>query len=114
MSGNALETSESAPSSVADRIMDAGRHAAHLSHKARLVKSLAADAIENGVHAARRAVKSVRRGVERLEDVKDEEIHYVKRQPLKTIAMTAGVGFTVGLVAGWIADRFSSGSADKR
>jgi len=108
MSANAVAASEAAPSSAADRIMDAGRAVAHLSHQARLAKSLAGDAIGDGVNAARHAVRSVRRSIERLEDVKDEGIHYVKRQPLKTIAMTAGIGFTVGLMAGWIAGRFSS------
>ena len=66
-------TSESEKPSVADRIVDAVQHAAHVSHEARLVKSLACDAIEDGAHEAKRAVtKSVRRGIETLEDIKDE------------------------------------------
>jgi ElaB/YqjD/DUF883 family membrane-anchored ribosome-binding protein len=113
MSGNAVETSERVVPSMSDRIVDAGRHAAHLAHEARLAKSLAEDAVEDGVHAARRAVKSVRRGIERLEDVKEEAIHYVKRRPLKTIAMTAAVGFAAGLAVAWIANRFSSNGAAK-
>jgi glycerol-3-phosphate dehydrogenase len=53
---------------VADRIVDAVQHAAHVSHEARLVKSLAYDAIEDGAHEAKRAVKkSVQRGIEKLE-----------------------------------------------
>ena len=108
MSANAIETSEFVTPSFGDRIVDAGRHAAHLSHKARLAKSLAEDAVEDGVYAAKRAAKSVRRGIERLEDVRDEGIHFVKRQPLKSIAIVAGVGFAAGLVAGWMAGGFSS------
>ena len=66
------QTSESEKPSVADRIVDAVQHAAHVSHEARLVKSLAYDAIEDGAHEAKRAVKkSVQRGIERLEDIKD-------------------------------------------
>jgi ElaB/YqjD/DUF883 family membrane-anchored ribosome-binding protein len=89
-------------------------HAAHISHEARLVKSLACDAIEDGAHEAKRAVtKSVQRGIERLEDIKDEGVHYVKRQPLKAIAMAAGVGLMVGIAAAWITRRFRQQRAGK-
>jgi len=94
--------------SVSDRMADAARHAAHLSHEARAAKSLVEDTIEDGVHAARRAVKSVRRGIERLEDARDEGIHSVKRRPLTAVAVAAGAGLMLGLAAGWIARRFSS------
>ena len=54
-----------------------------------------------------RAVKkSVQRGIETLEDIKDEGVHYVKRQPLKAIAMAAGAGLMVGMAAAWITGRF--------
>jgi ElaB/YqjD/DUF883 family membrane-anchored ribosome-binding protein len=90
------------PSAV-DRIADAVRHAAHLSHEARMVTSIARDAGEEGVHAAKRVI---RRGVETLEDLKDETAHAVKRQPFRAIAIAAGVGLLVGVVVGWIGDRF--------
>ena len=105
MSMNSSKTTEGEKPSMAARFVDAARHAVHVSHEARAVKSLAEDAIEDGVHATRRAV---RRGIERLEDIKDDAIHCVKRQPLKTVAMVAGVGFMVGLASGWVAARFSS------
>jgi hypothetical protein len=77
-----------------------------------LLASFAADAIEGGLHTVvRRAVKSVRRAVETLEDVKDDGVHYVKHQPLKTLGIAAGVGLIVGLAAGWIAGRSGSASA---
>ena len=53
------QTSESEKPSAADRIVDAVQHAAHMSHEARLVKSLAYDAIEDGAHEAKRAVKKI-------------------------------------------------------
>lgn len=85
---------------------DAARHAAHLSHEARMVKTVAEDAIEEGVHRARRGARSVRRGVvERLENIKDEGIRHVKRQPLTTMAFCAGVGLIVGLAVAWTAGR---------
>lgn len=115
MSVAAVQTPESEKPNVADRIVDAVRHAAHISHEARLVKSVACDAIEDGTHEARRAVKkSVQRGIDRLEDIKDESVHYVKRQPLKAIAMAAGVGLMVGVAAAWIIGHFRQQQADKR
>jgi ElaB/YqjD/DUF883 family membrane-anchored ribosome-binding protein len=100
-------TPESEKPSVPDHFVDAARHAAHVSHEARLVTSLAYDAIEDKAHQAKRAVtKSVQRGIERLEDIKDEGVHYVKRQPLKAIAMAAGAGLMVGMAAAWITGRF--------
>ncbi len=105
MAVDTRETSEQATPSIGGRLADAARHAAHLSHEARMVKSLAEDAIEDGVHKARRAVKSVHRGIERVQDIKDEAVYYVKRRPLTTIAMAAGLGLVVGLTAGCIASR---------
>jgi ElaB/YqjD/DUF883 family membrane-anchored ribosome-binding protein len=117
MSVAGTQTSESETPSVADRIVDAVQHAAHVSHEARLVKSLAYDAIEDGAHKAKRAVdKSVQRGIEKLEDIKDESVHYVKHEPLKAMAMAAGVGLMVGMATAWITGRFfsSKGPAGNR
>ena len=96
---------ESGPT-VRDRAMDAARHAAHISHEAQLLKSLASDALEDGVHAAKRAIKSVKRGVEELGDLKDEAAYRVKRQPFKAVAIAAGVGLVLGMAVGWIGGRF--------
>lgn len=100
------ETSEDTTPSLGDRMAEAAVHAAHLSHKTRMVKSVAEDAIEEGVYQAKRVARSVRRGVvERLEDIKDKGIRCVKRQPLPTMAFAAGVGLMVGLAVGWVAGR---------
>ena len=97
------ETPEAATSaSVTDWAIDACRRAAHLSHEARLLKSLAADAVDDGVHAARRAIRSVRRDVEELGDLKDEAVHRVKRQPIRAVSVAVGVGLVLGLAIGWI------------
>ena len=100
-----VETPVREKPTVIDRVVDAAGHRAHVSHEVRRAKSLVQDAIEDGVHAARRAVKSAQRGIERLEDIKDEGVHYVKRQPLKAIAMAAGIALVVGMAAGWIHGR---------
>ena len=91
---------------ISDRIADACRHATHLSHEVRLLKSLATDAAEDGVHAAKRAISSsVKRGVEGFEDLKDEAVHRVKRQPLKAVSIALAAGLVLGLAAGWIGRR---------
>jgi ElaB/YqjD/DUF883 family membrane-anchored ribosome-binding protein len=101
------ETTEVAQEpTVADRIADAVRHAAHFSHEARLVTSMARDAGEEGVHAAKRAIKHARRrGVEALEDLKEEAAHYVKRQPFKALGLAFGVGLQLGLLMAWVGGR---------
>ena len=96
---------ESEPS-MRDRAIDAARHAAHVSHGAQLFKSLAADAVEDGVHAAKRAIKSVKHRVEELSDLKDEAAYRVKRQPFKSLGIAVGVGLVVGMTVGWIGGRF--------
>ena len=88
-----------------DRIADAVRQAAHLAHEARLIKSMARDAGEEGAHAARRVIRRMQRRVEMLEDLKDEAAHYVKRHPLKSVGIAAGASVLMGFAAGWIAGR---------
>lgn len=88
-----------------DRVIDAARQAAHVSHEAQLLKSLTADAVEDGVHAVKRVVKSVKRGVEELADLKDEAAHRVKRQPLGAVGLALGVGLMLGMAVGWVGGR---------
>jgi hypothetical protein len=88
-----------------DRVVDACRHAAHISHEARLIKSVAEDAIEDGVHAVKRAITSVRHRVEELGDLKDGALRRVKRQPLQAMAAAFGIGLAAGVAVGWIACR---------
>ncbi len=92
--------------SVRERAIDAARHVAHVSHEAQLLKSLAADAVDDGVHAAKRAIKSVRRRVQELDDLKDEAAYRVKRQPFKAVGIAVGVGFMLGMAVGLIGGRF--------
>jgi ElaB/YqjD/DUF883 family membrane-anchored ribosome-binding protein len=99
---NAEPASETAASSVADRVADTVRHVAHLSHEARLMKSMARDAGEEGVHAAKRVIRRVQRGVERIEDLGDDAVHVVKHRPLMAVGAAAGIGLAIGVVVGWI------------
>ena len=103
MNAATLDTSTVDPATaVRDRVLDATRHVAHISHEAKLLKSIATDAVENGVHAARRAIKNATRDAA---DLKDDAVYAVKRQPLKSIAIAAGVGLAVGTIVGWYGAR---------
>src|SRR5690349_15009215 len=90
---------------ITDRVADAVRHAAHLSHEARLVTSIVKDAGEESVHAAKRIFKRVRRSTEVLEDLRDDAAHYVKHQPFKAVGIAVGVGLLLGVAAGWMSGR---------
>jgi len=91
--------------SAADRVADAVRQATHLSRKTHLVRSMARDASEEGIHAAKRALRRVQRRIEALEDLKDEGAHYVKRQPFKAVGLALGVGIQLGMLIAWLAGR---------
>lgn len=111
MTSTTIDTPEEAgKTSIRDRILDGSCQTAHLSHEARRLKALAADAVEDGVHAAKRAMTSARRGVEKLGDFRDEAVHRVKRQPLRAVGLSLGIGLVVGLAVGWIG-RGSRGAA---
>jgi ElaB/YqjD/DUF883 family membrane-anchored ribosome-binding protein len=100
------ETFAAAPKpSVSDRITDGARHAAHFSHQVRLMKSMARDAGEEGVYAAKRLMRRVKHGAERLQDFRDQAAWRVKREPLKAVAIAAGAGVVFGVVLSWVAGR---------
>lgn len=66
------------------------------------LKSLAADAVEDGVHSARRTLKTVARRVRDVADVRDEVVHRIKREPIKAIGIAVAAGAVVGLAVGWM------------
>lgn len=82
-------------STLSGRAADALRHAAHLSHEARLLKTVAADAVEDAVHSAKRTIKQARQGAL---DARDELTYRVKREPLKAAALMFAAGAVVGAV----------------
>jgi hypothetical protein len=87
-----------------DRLIDKGLDAVRdLSHEARVLKSAAADAIENGMHTARRSAKTFRRDAV---DFRDEVTYRVKREPIKAMAFGAGALTGLLVAACWGARRF--------
>jgi hypothetical protein len=51
------------------RTVDAGHRAGHVSHQVRLVQSLAANALDDAVHATKQTIKTVKRGVQNFADL---------------------------------------------
>lgn len=88
--------------SLLDKGFDAIRDAAHLSHEAKRLKTLAADAVEDGVHAIKRTMTTVARDAV---DVRDDVVHRVKREPLKAMAIVFASGMLLGMLAGWVGRR---------
>lgn len=96
---------EDARTSVRDRAVDALRHAANVSHEARLLKSLATDAVDDGVDAAKRAFKAAKRGIQTAADLRDEAACRMKREPLKAVGLAFGAGMLMGMVVAWAGRR---------
>jgi len=85
-----------------DRIVDAARIATHIAHEARLLKTVARDVIEDGLHAARRGMKAVERRAEELGDLKEDALRRVKRHPILAVGGAFAAGIVAGVVAGGI------------
>jgi ElaB/YqjD/DUF883 family membrane-anchored ribosome-binding protein len=87
---------------VRDKAVDAVHHAAHASHEAHLLKTMAADAVEDGVYATKRAFKTARRWTHAAVDVRDEAAYRIKREPFTFVGLALGVGIQLGLILGWV------------
>ena len=71
-----------------------------VSDEALALGAKAAEAIEEGAHAARRSYTLARR---RAEDAADEAATRIRRQPLKAVGAALGAGLAMGLVGGFLA-----------
>lgn len=94
-----------AKTGVREHAVDAVRHAAHFAHEARLVKSLATDAIDEATHASKQAFKTVRRQAQSLVDRRYDIEHKVRREPLRAIGITFGAGMILGVITGLVCGR---------
>jgi ElaB/YqjD/DUF883 family membrane-anchored ribosome-binding protein len=84
---------------VRAQAVDAARRVAHVSHEARLVKSLAADAVEDAVHATNQAVKTAKRRFQDLADRRYEVAHRIRQEPFKAVGVAFGAGVLLSAVA---------------
>jgi ElaB/YqjD/DUF883 family membrane-anchored ribosome-binding protein len=94
-----LERREIMPQTVLERT---GEHIAESARKASRMTSEVADAIEDGVGAARRVV---RQGGDAAEEFFDDTTKRLQRHPIETIITSLAVGMTVGIMIGWMMKR---------
>ena len=92
-----MATAHADPLTTSDRVADVVGRAAHVAHEARLLKTLAADAVEDGVHAAKRAVT---RGAREIEEFRETAAYRIKKAPFLAVALAAGAGLLVGVICG--------------
>ena len=85
------------PLTARDRLVDVVGRAAHAAHEARVLKTMAADAVEDGIYAARRAVT---RGGREVEEWRETTAYRIKKAPFLSVAVAAGAGLLVGAVCG--------------
>ena len=67
---------------------------------ARVFAARAAEAIEEGVHAARRGYRLAQR---RVEGAADDATACIRRQPLRAVGVAFGAGLAIGAASGFVA-----------
>jgi ElaB/YqjD/DUF883 family membrane-anchored ribosome-binding protein len=77
-------------------------HIADSANRASRATSAVADAIEDGVAAARRAAKQ---GGDAAEEFLNDTNQRFQRHPLLTVATTFAIGVTAGTLIGWMMKR---------
>ena len=70
------------------------------STEARVLATKAGEAVEEGVHAARR---SYRLAKHRVEDAADEASTCIRKQPFKAVGTALGAGLVIGVAGGFLA-----------
>src|SRR5215510_3185820 len=84
------------------RAVHMSERVAHVGAEASRVRTRASHAFEDAMVEAKRLAK---RGRYAAEDLVDDAAYRIKRDPLRSVAITFGVGFGVGLVAGLLVGR---------
>jgi ElaB/YqjD/DUF883 family membrane-anchored ribosome-binding protein len=92
-----MATAQTDRPTTQERLVDVVGRAAHAAHEVRVLKTMAADAVEDGVHAAKRAVT---RGARDFEEFRETAAYRIKKAPFLAVAIAAGAGLLVGTVCG--------------
>jgi ElaB/YqjD/DUF883 family membrane-anchored ribosome-binding protein len=79
-----------------------GEQIAETARKASRATSAVADAIEDGLGAARRVAKQ---GGDAAEELFDDTTKRLQRHPIETIVVTFAVGVTAGIAICWMMKR---------
>lgn len=66
--------------------------------EARVFAAKAAEAVQEGVHEARRSYRLAKR---RAEDAADDATACIRRQPLKAVGAAFGAGLAIGVAGGF-------------
>ncbi|HJZ72472.1 MAG TPA: hypothetical protein VKE51_12090 [Vicinamibacterales bacterium] len=90
-----LEQTEQLKMNAVKAAREAEERVTHFGKEAVAMKAAIADAIEDRMNVAKRAVKQ---GYRATEDFVDETTHKIKREPLRAL----GLSFVVGVAAGWL------------
>jgi ElaB/YqjD/DUF883 family membrane-anchored ribosome-binding protein len=93
---------EEEKSSLLGKAVHAGERVVELGAEAARLKVRASHAVEDTMVEARRLAK---RGRYAAEDLVDETVYRIKRDPLRSIAVTFAVGLGIGALAGWLTGR---------
>jgi ElaB/YqjD/DUF883 family membrane-anchored ribosome-binding protein len=73
-----------------------------LEAEVKRVKEAVVDAVDNGIVAAKRAVKQGRRAAE---DLVDDAEYRIKQRPFSTLGVTLGIGMGLGAAIGILLTR---------
>jgi len=93
---------------VLDKAMEVDAAVAQMRALSGHMKEAVADAAEDGISAAKRAVKQGRRTAE---DLVDDAEYQVKQHPLSAVGVSFGIGLGLGAVIGVLLSRI--GHRDK-
>ncbi len=63
------------------------------------LKETASHVVEDGMTDAKRMIK---KGRYAAEDLMDDTAHLIKHDPFRSVGITFGVGFGLGIFAGWL------------
>jgi ElaB/YqjD/DUF883 family membrane-anchored ribosome-binding protein len=94
--------SEDEKKSLLNKAVHAGERVVELGAEAARLKVRASHAVEDTMLEARRLAK---RGRYAAEDLVDDAAYRIKRDPLRSVAITFAVGLGIGALAGWLTGR---------
>lgn len=97
-----IETPRTEPPTLRDRAADTVRQVSDAACDVRHLKTLAADALEDRMHAAKRTIT---RTVRDLEDLRDSAAGRVRKAPLTSVGLALGAGILLGAVVAWFSKR---------
>src|SRR5688572_22753692 len=82
---------------VLDKTIDISTAAAQVGAEVDRMKEAVTDVVEDGINAAKRAIKHGRRAAE---DLVDDAEYRVKQHPISSVGVSFGIGLGLGAVIG--------------